>query len=167
MYSYSPRTHPINLILSSFSYWRNMMWEHRWRSHLTQMKLDHSCKNRAPMKRHTIQSTDNQSNISPSCSWGDHVLRRTLRDSEQGHKSPRRTLQLLLVTARGEDIEIFAIASFENLSLDVFVLLFCLHSCFINVPLRNKSLAAYKDFCFLKLILNNVYYIGADKQAVL
>lgn len=48
------------------------------------------------------------------------MLRRTLRDSEQGHKSPRRTLQLLLATARGEDIEIFAIASFENLSLDVF-----------------------------------------------
>lgn len=128
-----------------------LLWRHCWGSHLTQMKQDHV---RIEHQWKDIQYSlwilpDNQSNTSPSCSRGDHVPRRTLRDWEQGHKSPRRTLQLLLVSARGEDIEIFAIAPFETLSLDVFVLLFCLHMGFVNVSLSNKSLTAYK-YLFLK-----------------
>lgn len=47
---------------------------------------------------------------------------------------------MLLVSARGEDIEIFVIAAFENLSLDVFVLLFSLHLGFVS----DKSLTVYK-----------------------
>lgn len=55
-----------------------------------------------------------------------------------------------LVSARGEDIEIFAIAAFENLSLDVFVLLFCLHLGFVNVSLvRNRHLP--NTSCFIKV----------------
>lgn len=46
-----------------------------------------------------------------------------------------------LVSARGEDIEIFAIAAFENVSLDVFVLLFCLHLGFVNVSCDKSPLA--------------------------
>lgn len=63
------------------------------------------------------------------------MLRKTLRDCEHGHKSQSGTLQLLPASARGEDIEIFAIAAFENLSLEVFVLLFCFHLGFVNVSL--------------------------------
>lgn len=50
----------------------------------------------------------------------------------QGHKSPRRTLQLLLVSMCSEDVGIFAIAAVETLSLDGFVLLFCLHMSFLD-----------------------------------
>ena len=64
---------------------------------------------------------------------------------------------MLPVSARGEDVQIFAIASFENLSLDVFVLLSCLNLGFVNVSLSDKSCAAYKCFCFLKVIHHNVY----------
>ena len=56
------------------------------------------------------------------------MLRTTLRDFEQGHKSQRRTLQLLHVSACSEDTEIFAIAVLESLSLDVFVLTLGLHT---------------------------------------
>lgn len=53
---------------------------------------------------------------------------------------------MLFVSASGEAVEIFDIASFQNLSLDVFVLLFCLHLGFVNVSLSDKSRAAYKHF---------------------
>lgn len=66
---------------------------------------------------------------------------------------------MLLVSACGKDIEIVAIASIETLSLEVFVLLFCLLLGFVNVSLSNKLSAAYKCFCFLKVIRNTVYYI--------
>ena len=82
------------------------------------------------------------------------MLRRTLRDCEKGHKS-EKTLQLLLVSACGEHIEIFAIAAFENLSLDVFVLSFCLHVRSATC-VSNKSLAGYRHFCFLKVTQHTV-----------
>ena len=100
---------------------------------------------------------DNQSNISPSCSGGDHVPRSTPRDCKQGHKSQSRTLQLLLVSACCEDTEIFAIATFEKLALDVFVLLFCLHLGFANMSLVINRLPSYKLLGVLKVTHCSIY----------
>lgn len=76
---------------------------------------------------------------------------RTQQDWEWGHKSCRRTPQLLPVSACGKDIEMFSIATTETLSLEVFVLLFCLLWGFVNVSLSNKLLAACKFSCFWKV----------------
>lgn len=73
------------------------------------------------------------------------MLKRILRDCEYRHKSQRRTLQLLPVSACGEDIEIFAIATLEDLSLDVIVviILFTL-GFFLCVFPSDKSVSACK-----------------------
>lgn len=105
------------------------------------------------MKRHTIYGSMGRA-WKPIRYLSQLFMRwpwRTLQDWEWGHKSCRRTPQLLPVSACGKDIEMFSIATTETLSLEVFVLLFCLLWGFVNVSLSNKLLAACTFSCFWKV----------------
>lgn len=70
------------------------------------------------------------------------------------------------MSARGEDIEIFAIAFFWELVIRrvCVIILFTLGFC--KCVSRDKSPAAYKHLCFLKVTHHKVCYIGADEQAI-
>lgn len=77
-----------------------LLWGHCWGRNLTQMKLDHSCKNRAAWKDIQYMGVwvvpESQSDISPSCSWGDHWGPCKTESGDINHAGGRRSCCLCL-----------------------------------------------------------------------